>query len=156
VLNYSDKWDECLLLAKFSYCNSYQESIKMASFEALYGRRCRTPLNWSELRERWFFKVDLVKETKEKVRQIQNNMKVAQSHQNSYTDKRRRPLVFNKGDYVYLKVSPMKGVSRFGVKGKLAPRYIRPFQILEWCGKVAYLLELSEQLSNVHNVFHVS
>jgi hypothetical protein len=83
-------------------------------------------------------------------------MKVAQSRWKSYADKRRRSLVFDKGDYVYLKVSPMKGVSRFGVKGKLAPRYIRPFQILERCGKVSYRQELPEQLSNVHNVFHVS
>jgi hypothetical protein len=77
ALTYSNKWDECLPLAEFSYNNSYHESIKMAPFEALYGRRCRTPLNWSEPGERWFFGVDLVKETKEKVRQIQNNMKVA-------------------------------------------------------------------------------
>jgi hypothetical protein len=67
VLNYLDKWDECLPLAKFSYNNSYQESIKMALFKALYGRRCRTPLNWSESRERWFFGLDLVKEAEEKV-----------------------------------------------------------------------------------------
>jgi hypothetical protein len=100
VLNFLAKWDECLPLAEFSYNNSYQESIKMAPFEALYGRRCRTPLNWSEPRERWFFGVDLVKEIEEKVRQIQNNMKVAQSQQKSYADRRRRPLVFNKGDYV--------------------------------------------------------
>jgi hypothetical protein len=99
----------------------------MAPFEALYGHRCRTLLNWSEPGERWFFGVDLVKETKEKARQIQNNMKMAQSRQKSYADKRRRPLVFSKRDYVYLKVSPMKGVNRFGVKGKLAPRYIGPF-----------------------------
>jgi hypothetical protein len=79
VLTYSTKWDECLLLAEFSYNNSYQESIKMAPFEALYGHKFRTPLNWSQPRERWFFGVDLVKETKEKVRQIQNNIKVAQS-----------------------------------------------------------------------------
>jgi hypothetical protein len=78
-LTFQLKWDECLPLAEFSYNNSYQESIKMAPFEALYGHRCRTPLNWSEPRERWFFGVDLVKEIEEKVRQIQNNMKVAQS-----------------------------------------------------------------------------
>jgi hypothetical protein len=113
VLNFSAKWEECLPLAKFSYNNSYQESIKIAQFEALYGRKCRTPLNWSEPREQWFFGVDLVKETEEKFRQIQNNMKVAQSRYKSYADKRRRPLVFAKGDYVYLKVSPMKGVNRF-------------------------------------------
>jgi RNA recognition motif-containing protein len=127
VLNYSDSWDDCLPLVEFSYNNSYQESIKIAPFEALYGRRCRTPLNWSESGERWFFGVDLVKETEEKVRRIQNNIKIAQSCQKSYADKRRRALVFDKGDYVYLKVSPMKGVNRFGVKGKLAPRYIGPF-----------------------------
>jgi hypothetical protein len=100
--------------------------------------------------------VDLIKETGEKVRQIQNNIKVAQSRQKSYADKRRRPLVFAKGDYVYLKVSPMKGVNHFRVKGKLAPRYIGPFQILEQCGKVAYRLRLPKQLLAVHNVFHVS
>jgi hypothetical protein len=79
VLNYLDTWDECLPLVEFSYNNSYQESIKMAPFEALYGRRCRTPLNWLEPGERWFFRVDLVKEIKEKVRQIRNNIRVAQS-----------------------------------------------------------------------------
>jgi len=79
VLTYSDKWDKCLSLAEFSYNNSYQESIRMAPFEALYGRRCRTPLNWSEPRERWFFGLDIVKEAEEKVRLIQANMKAAQS-----------------------------------------------------------------------------
>jgi hypothetical protein len=83
-------------------------------------------------------------------------MKVAQSRQKSYADRRRRPLVFSKGDYVYLKVSPVKEVNRFGVKGKLAPRYIRSCQFLERCGKVAYRLRLPEQLLDMHNVFHVS
>ena len=119
----------------------------MAPFEALYGRRCRTSLSWSEPGERRFFGVDLVKETEDKVRQIQSNLKIAQSRQKSYADKRRRPLVFNKGDFVYLKVSPMKGVNHFGVEGKLAPRYIGPFQILERYGKVAYRLKLPEHLS---------
>jgi RNA recognition motif-containing protein len=116
-----------LSLAEFSYNNSYQESIKMAPFEALYGRRCRTPLNWSEPEERWFYGVDLVKKTEEKVRQIQNNLKVAQSQQKSYANKGRRPLMFKVRDYVHLKVSPMKGVTRFGVKGKLTPCYIGLF-----------------------------
>jgi hypothetical protein len=92
----------------------------------------------------------------EKVRQIQNSLKVALSRQKSYADKRRKPLVFKVGDYVYLKVSPMKGVTRFRVKGKLAPRYIGPFQIIEKYGKMAYRLKLHEQLSTVHNVFYVS
>ena len=128
----------------------------MAPFEALYGRRCRTPLNWSEPGERRFFGVDLVKETEEIVKQIQQNLKVAQSRQKSYADKRRRSLYFDSGDHVYLKVSPMKGVTRFGVKGKLAPRYIGPFPIIERCGQLAYRLQLLEHLSAVHNVFHVS
>jgi hypothetical protein len=90
------------------------------------------------------FGVDIVKETEAKVRQIQKNLKVAQSRQKSYADKRRRPLVFEVGNYVYLIVSPMKGVNQFVVKGKLAPRYIGPFQIIERCGKVAYKLKLPE------------
>jgi hypothetical protein len=154
VLDFSPKWDECLPLAEFSY--SYQESIMMAPFEALYGRRCRTPLNWSEPGERYFFRPDMVKEVEEKVQKIIHNMKKAQTRQKSYADRRRQPLCFLVDDYVYLKVSPMKGVSRFGVKGKLAPRYIGPFLVLEQCGLVAYRLQLPETLSAMHNVFHVS
>jgi hypothetical protein len=142
VLEFLQKWDDYLPLAKFSYNNSYQESIKMAPFEALYGRRCRTPLNWSELGERWFFRPDLVKEMEEKVQRIIHNLKEAQARQKSYVDKRCQPLYFQVQDYVYLKVSPMKGMTCFGVKGKLAPRYIGPFPILEQCGPVAYQLQL--------------
>jgi hypothetical protein len=130
ALEFPQKWDDCLPLAEFSYNNSYQESIKMAPFEALYGRRCRTPLNWSEPGERNFFRPDMVKETEEKVQRIIHNLKEAQARQKSYADKRRQPLYFLVGDYVYLKVSPMKGVSRFGVKGKLAPQYIGLFLFL--------------------------
>jgi hypothetical protein len=151
VLEFPQKWDDCLPLAEFSYNNSYQERIKMAPFEALYGRRCRTPLNWSEPGERWFFRPDMVKETEEKVQQIIHNLKKAQARQKSYADKRRQPLYFQVEDYVYLKVSPMKGVTRFGVKGKLVPRYIGPFPILEQCGPVAYRLQLLETLSAVPN-----
>jgi hypothetical protein len=156
VLEFPQKWDDCLPLAEFSYNNSYQESIKMAPFEALYGRQCRTPLNWSEPGARSFFRPDMVKETEEKVQRIIHNLKEAQARQKSYADKRRQPLYFLVGDYVYLKVSPMKGVSRFGVKGKLAPRYIGPFPVLEQYGAVAYRLQLPETLSAVPNVFHVS
>jgi hypothetical protein len=155
ILEFPQKWDESIPLAQFSYNNSYQESIKMAPFEALYGRRCRTPLNWSEPGERWFFRPDMVKEMEEKVQRIIHNLKEAQARQKSYVDKRRQPLYFQVEDYVYLKVSPMKGVSRFGVKGKLAPWYIGPFPILERCGPVAYRLQLPKTLSAVHNVFHV-
>jgi transposase InsO family protein len=89
VLEFPQKWDDCPPLAEFSYNNSYQESIKMAPFEALYGRRCRTPLNWSEPRERWYSRPDLVKETEAKVQRIRHDLKEAQARQKNYADKRR-------------------------------------------------------------------
>jgi hypothetical protein len=98
----------------------------------------------------------MVKETEEKVQRIIHNLKQSQARQKSYADKRRQPLYFQVEDYVYLKVSPMKGVSHFEVKGKLEPRYIGPFPILERYGPVAYQLQLPETLSALHNVFHVS
>jgi hypothetical protein len=119
-------------------------------------RRCRTPLNWSEPGERWYFRPDLIKETEAKVQRIRHHLKEAQARQKSYADKRRRHLYFQVRDYVYQKVSPMKGVNHFGVKGKLAPRYIGPFPILEQYEPVAYRLQLPETLYAVHNVFHVS
>ena len=128
----------------------------MAPFEALYGQKCRSPLNWSEPGERVTFGPDLVTEAEEKVRVIQNHLKTAQSRQKSYSDKRHRPLEFEIGSWVYLRVSPMKGVHHFGVKGKLAPRYIGPFQILQQCGPVVYQLKLPPHLSSTHDVFHVS
>jgi hypothetical protein len=156
VLHYGKDWDKCLSLAEFSYNNSYQSSLKMAPFEALYGRRCRTPLNWSQTWEREIFGPDLVLEAEEKVRVITKNLEAAQARQKSYHDKRRKPLQFEVGDHVYLKVSPTKGVQRFGIKGKLAPRYIGPYEIKASCGPVAYQLELPPHMSAVHNVFHVS
>ncbi|WVZ85001.1 hypothetical protein U9M48_031966 [Paspalum notatum var. saurae] len=156
VMTYSTKWDECLPLAEFAYNNSYQKSLGMAPFEALYGRRCRTPLNWSEPGERVTFGPDLVTQAEEQVKVIHENLKIAQSRQKSHADKRRRPLVFEENDHVYLRVSPMKGVHRFRVKGKLAPRYVGPFKIIERCGPVAYRLELPPHLAAVHDVFHMS
>jgi hypothetical protein len=93
----------------------------MAPFEALYGRRCRTPLNWSEAGERTLFGPDLVKDAEEKVEVIRENLNLAQMRQNSYHDIGIAPRHYEVGDYVYLEVSPTKGVQRFGVKGKLAP-----------------------------------
>lgn len=105
VLHYGKDWDKCLSLAEFSYNNSYQSSLKMAPFEALYGRRCRTPLNWSQAGEREIFGPDLVLEAEEKVRVIKKNLEAAQARQKSYHDKRKKPLQFEVGDHVYLKVS---------------------------------------------------
>jgi hypothetical protein len=128
----------------------------MAPFEALYGRRYRTPLSWSETGECQIFGPDLVTEAEDKVKLIQANLKAAQSRQKSYADQRRKPLQFQVGDFVYLRVSPAKGVQRFGIKGKLAPRYVRPFKILEVCGPVAYRICLPSQLAAIHDVFHIS
>ena len=136
ALHYGKDWDKCLSLAEFSYNNSYQSSLKMAPFEALYGRRCRTPLKWSQPGEREIFGPVLVSEAERKVKRIKN-LEVAQTRQKSYHDKRRKPLKFEVGDFVYLKVPPTKGLQRFGIKGKLAPRYIGPYEIIEACGPVA-------------------
>ena len=156
VISLKGSWEKWLPLAEFSSNNSYQDSIKMASFAALYGHKCRTPLNWVELGERRYYGIDFVKEAEEQVWIIQQHMEAAQSRQKSYTDKRRSPLVFEVGDYVYLKVSPMKKVQRFGVKRKLAPRYVGPYKIIEQCGPVAYRLQLPPEMSAIFNVFHVS
>jgi hypothetical protein len=128
----------------------------MAPFEALYGRKCRTPLFWNQTGETQVFGPDVLRIAEEHVRKIRENLRVAQSRQKSYADTRRRELVFEVGDYVYLKVSPMRSVKRFNMKGKLAPRYVGPFKILERRGEVAYQLDLPESLAGVHDVFHVS
>jgi hypothetical protein len=156
IIHYGASWDKYLALAEFSYNNSYQSSLQMAPFEALYGRRCRTPLSWSETGERKIFGPDLVVEAEDKVKAIQANLKAAQSRQKSYADQRRKPLQFQVEDFFYLRVSPTKGVQRFGIKGKLAPRYVRPFEILEVCGPVAYRIRLPSQLAAIHDVFHIS
>jgi hypothetical protein len=122
----------------------------------LYGHRCRTPLNWIESGEKVIFGPDLVDEAKATVHRIQTNLKVVKPRQESYANKRCRPLQFEVGDHVYLKVSPMKCVKRFGMKGKLSPRYIGPFPVLGRCGTVAYKLELPPSLAGVYDIFHVS
>jgi hypothetical protein len=116
----------------------------------------RTPLNWIEPGEKVIFGHDIVDEAEAMVRRIQDNLKVAKSRRESYANKRRRPLQFDVGDHVYLKVSPMNGIKRFGVKGKISPHYIEPFSILEKCGLVVDKLELPPSLVGVHDIFHIS
>nr|GEU92981.1 putative reverse transcriptase domain-containing protein [Tanacetum cinerariifolium] len=144
-----------LLLAEFSYNNSYHSSIQCAPFEALYGRKCRSPVLWAEIGESSLIGPELVQETTDKVVLIKEKLKAARDRQKSYANNRRKPLEFEVGDHVLLKVSPWKGVVRFGTKGKLAPRYVGTLEILERIGLVAYRLRLPEELSSVHDTFHV-
>jgi hypothetical protein len=128
----------------------------MASFEMLNGWRCRTLLFWSETREWEVLEPDILQEAKEQVRMVREDLWVAQSRPKNYVDHRRRELSFEVGDFAYLMVSPMRGLCHFKVWGKLTLRFIVPFKITERRGEVAYQLELLSQLSDVHNVFHVS
>jgi hypothetical protein len=128
----------------------------MSPFQALYGRSCRTPLQWDHPGEKQVFGPDILLEDEENIKMVRQNLKIAQSRQQSYADTRRREMSFEVGDFVYLKVSPIRGVRRFGVKGKLEPRYVGPYQILAKRGEVAYQLSVPEGLSAVHDVFHVS
>jgi len=143
-------------MVEFAYNNSYHSSTDMASYKALYGKRCRTPICWEEEGERRLLKVELIDQTKEIVRKIREKLKAAQDSQKSYADTRRRPLEFDVRDHVFLKVSPLKGSLQFSEKGKLAPRYIVPFEILQRLGHVAYRLALPPALQDLHDVFHVS
>ncbi|GJU62549.1 reverse transcriptase domain-containing protein [Tanacetum coccineum] len=156
VIDFGGSWNIHLSLAEFSYNNSYHSSIRCAPFEALYGRKCRSPVLWAEIGDSRLIGPEWVQETTDKVVVIRDRLKAARDRHKSYADNRRKPLEFQVGDHVMLKVSPWKGVVRFGKTGKLAPRFIGPFEILERISSVAYRLELPEELSGVHDTFHVS
>nr|GFB68594.1 putative reverse transcriptase domain, ribonuclease H-like domain, aspartic peptidase domain protein [Tanacetum cinerariifolium] len=156
VIDFGNGWERHLPLVEFSYNNSYHASIKAAPFEALYGQKCRSPICWAEVGDAQLTGSELIHETTEKIVQIKQRIQAARDRQKSYADIRRKPLKFQVGDRVMLKVSPWKGVVRFGNRGKLNPRYIRPFKVLAKVGTVAYRLELPEQLGRVHSTFHVS
>ncbi|GJX63575.1 putative reverse transcriptase domain-containing protein [Tanacetum coccineum] len=120
------------------FTSSYHSSVRCAPFEALYGRKCRLPIMWVKVGEGQLIGPELVQKTTEKISQIKDRLKAARDRQKRYVDKRRMPLEFSMGDYVLLKVSPWKGVVRFGKKGKLAPRFVGTFEIVEKVGPVAY------------------
>lgn len=156
ALDFKGSGDKHLPLVEFSYNNSYHASIGMPPYEALYGRKCRSPVYWDEVGERKVLGPELIQQTKEKIEIIQKRLIAAQNRQRKYTDQDRKDMNFEEGEQVLLKVSPWKGVTRFGKKGKLSPRYVGPFEILRRVGKVAYELALPPHMSYIHNVFHVS
>ncbi|XP_038975919.1 uncharacterized protein LOC120106896 [Phoenix dactylifera] len=149
-------WDDHIPLVEFAYNNSYHSSIQMAPYEALYGRKCRSPLHWDEVGERKLLGPELVQSARDKVLLITRRLQAAQDRQKRWADKGRRELEFLEGNFVFLKISPSRGVTRFGRHGKLSPRYIGPFEVLAKVGKVAYKLALPPELSGIHDVFHVS
>ena len=155
ILDHKGSWEKHLPLVEFAYNNSYQASIQMAPYVALYGRPCRSPLCWTEVGESSITGPDMIRDTSEKVSLIRQCLLMAQSWQKSCVDVRRRPLEFEVGDHVFLKVMPKRRVVRFSKQGKLSPRFIGPFEILERVGTVVYQLALPPNMSGVHEVFHV-
>ncbi|KAJ8771673.1 hypothetical protein K2173_026850 [Erythroxylum novogranatense] len=156
VLEFRGVWDQYLALIEFTYNNHYHSSIGMAPYEALYGRQCRSPLYWDEEGVRMIESPELIQDTVDKVKLIRSRIKVAQDRQKSYVDQHRREMEYNVGDRVFLRVSPWRGVLRFGKKGKLSPRYISPYEIIERIGPLAYRLALPSEMSQLHDVFHMS
>ena len=141
---------------EFAYSNSFQLSIGMTPYEALFGRRFRTPVCWIELNEYKMICPDIVKATEGKVQVVRQRVKAASDRQKSYADLKRRDIEYEVGDKVFLKVSSWRQILRFGQKGKLNLRFIRPYEILERVSPVAYLLALTPELAKLHDVFHVS
>nr|GEU85573.1 hypothetical protein [Tanacetum cinerariifolium] len=141
---------------EFAYNNNWHASIKCAPFEMLYGRKCRAPICWDRVGERVIEGPEMIEVTNAKVAVAKEKLKEAHTRQKSYADKHRRSLEFQPGDNVFLKVSPARRVRCFSIKGKLSPRFIGPFEILDRVGEVSYRLALPPQLSHIHNVFHVS
>ncbi|GJV69323.1 hypothetical protein Tco_1484832 [Tanacetum coccineum] len=132
------------------------EHIKAAPYEALYGRKCRSPVCWSEIGDSQLTSPELIREMTEKIVHIKNRLLTARSRQKSYVDRRAKPLEFEVGDMVLLKVSSWKGAVHFGKRGKLSPRYIGPFRILARVGPVGYTLELPKEFKGIHSTFHVT
>ncbi|GKE88761.1 putative reverse transcriptase domain-containing protein [Tanacetum coccineum] len=146
VIDFGKGWVKHLPLAEFSYNISYHASIKAAPYEALYGRKCRSLVCWAEVGEAQLTGPELIQETTENIVLIKQRMQAVHDRQKSYADRKRKPMEFEVGDGVMLKVSPWKGVVRFGKRGKLNPRYVGPFKVLAKVGKVAYRLELPQDL----------
>ncbi|GJY03972.1 putative reverse transcriptase domain-containing protein [Tanacetum coccineum] len=156
MIDFNSSWDRHLPFVEFSYNNSYHASIKAAPFKALYGRKCKSPICWIKVGDSQLTGTELIRETTKKIVQIKNRLLTARSRQKSYANVRRKPLYFDVGYIVMLKVSPWKGVIRFGKRGKLSPWYVGQFKIIDRIGPVAYKLQLPNELCGIHNTFLVS
>ena len=156
ILDHLGAWDEVLPLIEFTYNNSFHASIGMAPYEALYGRWCRTPLYWYQDGEAVLVGPELLEQTTEKVRLVRNRLQASQSRQKAYADRKRRPLEFEAGDHVFLRVTRTTGVGRALRSRKLSPKFLGPYQISRRIGPVAYEIALPPQLANLHLVFYVS
>ena len=146
ILVFKGRCDDHLPLTEFAYNNSYHSRIKMAHYESLYGRKCRSPIGWFKTGETTLFGPNVVHQSMEKVKVRQQRLETTQSRHKSYVDIRRRGLEVSIGDWVFLKVSPIKGVMRSGKKVKLSPHYIGTYKIIGKVGQVAYELELPQEL----------
>jgi hypothetical protein len=156
VLEFKGSWVQYLPLIEFAYNNSYQATIGMLPYEALYGQKCQSPLYYDNVGERQTLGPELIQDTCDKVRVIKERMSAAWSRQKSYVNNQMRPLEFKVGDRVFLKVSPMRGVMQFGKKGKLSPKFVGPFKITKRVGRLPYRIALPPNLVRTHDVFHMS
>ena len=134
VLEFQGSWDDYLALMEFAYNNHYHSSISMPPYEALYGRKCRCLMSWDEEGMRTLEGLEIFPQTVDKVNIIKGRLKAAQDRQKSYTDQHRREMTYEVGDKMFLRVSPWKGIIRFGKKGKLSPRYVGPYEVIECIG----------------------
>jgi hypothetical protein len=155
VMDKPSKWEEYLHLVEFSYNNGYQASLKMSPFEALYGRKCNTPVSWDNPIDRIVVGSDFLREMEEKMIKIKQNLKAAQDRKKNYVDKGITHMEFKVGDHVFLKVKANRSSLKLGNCLKLASHYCGPFEILERIGPIAYMIALPASMF-VHNVFHVS
>jgi hypothetical protein len=155
VMDKPSKWEDYLHLVEFSYNNGYQEYLKMSPFEALYGRKCNTPVSWDNQTDRAVVGLDFLREMEEQMIKIKKSLKVAQDRQKIYADKGITHRKFNVGDHILLKVKANRSSLKLGNCSKLAARYCGSFEILERIGPVDYMIALPASMF-VHNVFHVS
>ena len=142
MIDYEGSWDRHIPLVEFVYNNSFQSSIGMTPYESLYGRKCRTPMCWTLLSEKKVISPDLIQETEENVKMIRERLKVVVDRQKSYADLKKKDIQYEINEKVFLKVSPWNKVMRFKKKGKLSPRFIGSYDVMEKVGLVAYRLTL--------------